>query len=188
MERLASGTLQTSLLETTWMLQNFVTPSLQPYLSFGHSAIHRIYVLKAVCSFHTVDIVTHCKLLMAEGFVSDQSFQVSHYEICCSGFQCFIIKPCTYRKKKKVEWRSKSPTAEKTVQLSQNSIYFQLAIYCLAQKLEVDHWSTDSKLNQHTHASPVQSDQCVCAPQFCTGRLTLSQQQSYRKYTVSKVA
>ena len=150
MERLDSWTLETTLLDTIWQLQNFATPSLQTYLSFGHSAIHRIYVLKAVCSFHTVDIVTHSKLLMAEWFVSDQSFQVSHYEICCSGFQCFIIKPCTYIKK--VEARSKSPTAEKTVLLSQNSVHSQLAIYCLLQKSEVDHWSTGCKLNEHMHA------------------------------------
>lgn len=180
MERLASWMLETTLLETIWQLQNFATPSLQPYLSFGHSAIHRIYVLKAVCSFHTVDIVTDSKLLMAERFVSDQSFQVSHYEICCSGFQCFIIKPCTYIKK--VEPRSKFPTAKKTVLPSQNSTYSQLAIHCLLQKSEVDHWSTDCKLNQHTHASPVQSDHYACAPQFYTGHLTKSTESIYKMH------
>lgn len=64
------------------------------YLSFGHSAIYGIHVFKAGCFLHSVNIVSNSKLLISERFVGDQGFQVSHYVVCHSRIQCFIIKSC----------------------------------------------------------------------------------------------
>lgn len=190
MERLASGTLQTSLLKDNMTVAKLCY-SITTAIPVFWSRCHPQDLCTQSCLFFP-----HCRycypLQTADGWKICQWSKLPGLSLWNMLFWVPVLHNQTLHisgeKKKKVEWRSKSLTAEKRVWLSQNLIYFQLAIYCLAQKSEVDHWSTDSKLNQQTHASPVQSDHYVCAPQFCTGHLTLSQRQSYRKYTVSKVA